>query len=345
MGVQAPVALDSATKYQTLFSNKYGVYCGAEKLIPLNLVDGRSVWLNGLEWSGGLVSGGTTRTTGSVHNAYTGMLVQGTSTLQALQPVVYDSTNTRYFMFDAHTVNGATYARLDPVAALVRATSIVATCRYSNTDFTSWTLAQGPLYAVVLMNKSSISPNVITVTANYALPVVNFGGNNIYFGSTIADFNDGYLYMVGQSLVSGSYNHYLARIPWSFIYDQTHTQYYGSAGWSINSANLTPMITGVGPEVSWWKEGGKYFLLAKMGTTNNTINLFSSSLIGQRYSLAYQATTASSPPSGGWSNGAYLVPGTQLASGKRLGFYSNGIANDTYDKANPQYKSPTFFEF
>lgn len=344
MATSTPATLSIAAKYQSLFTNSSGIYSGAEKLIPLNLTDGRTIWITGLRWTGSLTSGGVARSTTSIHNIFSGILVQGRVTLQALQPAIYDSTNTRYFSLSSLSINNVPYARLDPVTAITHANSIVVSCRYSPTDFTSWTLALGQIYATFIRFNSSIGKNVVSVTASYALPVVTVSGNTVYFGSSLLDLNDGYLYMGGQAAVAGNYNHYLARIPWPFIYDLTHVEYYGSSGWTRNALNLVPMLTNVGQEISMWKASGKFYILAKMGATNNTINLYSSSLIGQGYT-ATLAGTAVSPPSGGWSNGAYYVPGTSLASGKRLAFYTNGISNDTYDKANPQYKSPTFLEF
>lgn len=336
----------SAADYQKMFLNQTGLYCGAEKLIPISLANGQNLWITGLQWSGSLGSGATTRSASSVHNIFSDILIQGNKTLQALQPVIFDSPNTRYFMFDSASINGTHLARLDPVCALARGNTMVVSCRYSTTDFTDWTLPFGQIYAIFVNQNSTVSSNVTSVAQSYPLPVTTVGSNTVYFGSSLMDINDGYLYMSGQASVSGNYNHYLARIPWAYIYDLTHAQYYAGNGWTQNSGSATPMLTNVGPEISLWRGSAKvFYILAKMGPTNNKINLYSSSLIGQGYTVASVAATATTPPSGGWSNGAYFVPGAQLASGKRLGFYSNGIANDTYDKAHPQYKSITFFEF
>lgn len=345
MASTIPTAPNSASQYQTLFANQAGLYCGAEKLIPISLANGQKLWITGLQWSGSLAAGSATRATSSVHNIYSDILIQGTRTLQALQPTIIDSTNTRYFIFDSAAINNVHLARLDPVAALAHGNTMVVSCRYSTTDFTDWTLPLGQLYLAFINQNSSIGTNIMTVNFTYTLPVATVSGNAVYFGSSLLDINDGYLYLGGQAAVSGNYNHYLARIPWTYLYDMTRAEYYSTSGWTHTAANATPMLTNVGPEISMWKAATKFYILSKMGPANNTINLYSSSLIGQGYTVASVAATATTPPSGGWSDGAYFVPGTQLASGKRLGFYSNGCNNDTFDKANPQYKVPTFFEF
>jgi hypothetical protein len=346
MATTIPSVPNSASQYQTMFMNQAGLYSGAEKLIPISLANGQSLWITGLQWSGSLTTGAAARSTTSVHNIFSDILIQGNGILRALQPTIFDSTNTRYFMFDSASISNVHLARLDPVCALAHGNTMIISCRYSTTDFTDWTLPLGQLYAVFVNQNSTVSTNVTSVSQSYPMPVVTISSHTVYFGSSLLDLNDGYLYMTGQTLVSGNYNHYLARIPWAYIYDLTHTQYYSGGGWTQNTNNATPMLTNVGPEISLWRGAGKiFYVLAKMGSTNNTINLYSSSFIGQGYTVASVAATATSPPSGGWSNGAYFVPGVQLASGKRLGFYSNGIANDTYDKANPQFKVPRFFEF
>lgn len=345
MASTIPTIPNSASQYQTLFANHAGLYCGAEKLIPLSLTNSQNLWITGLQWSGSLAAGSATRAGSSVHNIYSDILVQGMRTLQALQPVIVDSVNTRYFIFDSAAINGVQLARLDPVAALPHGNTMAVSCRYSTTDFTDWTLPLGQLYLVLITQNSSIATNITTVNFTYTLPVATISANTVYFGSSLLDINDGYLYLGGQAAVSGNYNHYLARIPWTYLYDVTRAEYYSTSGWTHTAANATPMLTNVGPEISMWKAATKFYILAKMGPTNNTINLYSSSLIGQGYTVASVAATATTPPSGGWSNGAYFVPGTQLASGKRLGFYSNGISNDSYDIAHPQFKSITFFEF
>lgn len=344
MARSLPSALDSASKYQTLFNQTNGLWSGAEKVIPLGLADGTHLWISGLCWSGPLATGGGSRS-GNTHNNYSSFLVQGNATLKAITSPINDISNNRYFTLNSFPVTGTKFSRLDPVSALVKDNFLYITCYYSTTDYTDWTLPIGPMYLLVI----DVTINTYPIVKAIQLPVSTIGGGlSIYFGSFLMNLSDNYLYVGGQQNIPSTtnYSHYIARIPWIYINDSTKWQYYSSGKWSTTySVTLSSLITIGAPEISIWRQNGAFYILAKQDATTTAINLYTSNLVTQGYKLVGQVATETARPAGGWSNGAYIVKHARLASGKRLGFYSNGIANDTYDNANPLYKRPTFFEF
>jgi hypothetical protein len=348
MAIQTTLPLTTVAAYQNLFnSTNTLLWSGSEKMIPVMLSTGSPLWIAGMSWSG-VVEGGVRIS--NVHNTYSEFLLQGNSSLRPYQTSLVDSVNNRNFTLPLVSSSASTFPRLDPVAAVVDKRNLIITCRLSTTDFTNWTLPLGPFYALIIPT-SSIADRQCSVSAISTLPTYSSGSTNIYFGSSLYLSSDGYLYMTGQMNVPSttSYNHYLARVPSQSFYYNPSWQFFvennGKFGWSSSAANATPILSGVGPEVSMWQQGGIYYILAKSGPISNNINLYFSPTISGVFQFSSMVATAVTPPSGGWSNGAYVVPFAQLADGKRLGFYSQGIINDTYDIAHPLYKKIQFFEF
>jgi hypothetical protein len=349
MARSAPVALDSASKYQTLFNTTNGTWSGAEKLIPIAMPNGTNMWISGLSWSGALSTGSATRSGSNAHNIFSSFLTQGNSVMSSTAATINDITNNRFFSLNSFPITTTAFGRLHPVASIVSRGFLYLTCTYSTTDFTSWTLPAGPMYLLVV-NISSINYIYPVITNIIKIPILTTTSNGtIYFGSTLNRFSSDYLYVGGQQNIPATtnYSHYLARIPWIYLYDSSKWQFYQANKWTSATVgdSLQSLITIGAPEISLWQENSLFYLLAKQSAATTAINLYSSSQVAQGYSLVNQVATQTARPAGGWSNGAYIVRHAQLASGKRLGFYSNGIANDTYDIANPLYKRPTFFEF
>lgn len=347
MSRSAPGALDSASKYQSLFNSTNGLWSGAEKLISVRLPDTSVLWISGLCWSGPVASGGATRS-GNTHTNFSSLIFQGSATLNTVQPTINDTSNNRYFTLDSFPITKSKFGRLDPVAAYVRGNRLYISCHYSTTDYLSWALSVGPMYLIVL-DVSSTTNHTFPIIDVVQLPVFTIaGGYSVYFGSTLNGTKD-YLYVGGQQNVPSTttYYHYLGRIPWIYIKEPTKWEYILSSKWSntTDPSKLSYIVSCNTPEICLWKESNTFFLMAQSLTSPGNIRVYSSSTIGQKYTDTGINIAQTARPSGGWSNGAFIARHARLASGKRLGYYTNGIANDTYDNANPLYKRPTFFEF
>lgn len=355
MSVSALAHPASASDYQNMFNNTNGLWwSGSGTVIPVQLPDGRKLWISGLGFSG-LLTSSTTRPTGTVPNSFSCFIEEQTGVLNPYQPARIDQSNNRFFALPPECLSSnGPYDRWDPIAAVAAGNTLYVTAVPTSTDFTSFHPASrtGPIY-LLQIRISTLSSGQTSIYRCTPLPVYT----TTSFGTVLLDIGDGYLYVGGgQPYGDGSINEtFLGRIAYNLIPDMAKQFQYFSTNnggfWSSNASDMYyPILPQFGLFPYIWKEREMFYAISRLGNYGNDVVLYKSPVLSQTYAnWTKVGTVYTVTPDSGATNfesyNAYVVPWAQLTSGKRLGYYTVQQSVTSWDLSHPNFSRPRFFEF
>jgi hypothetical protein len=350
-----PAGLGSAADYQAAFNAvNRSVWSGCYNIIPVQLADGRKLFLTGLSWAGAPVGGGN-RSASAPMIVNSALIQQGTA-IVPFAPAFYDTSGYGYLL-DSRALPGQALKapqRLEPLAAVMFAQSIYVTARLSS-DYTSQHLTTGDVYLLELPI-ATLGSGKVSIRQAVKLPATTVAGTP---GMSLKVY-DSSLY-IGYRAGAGPYTHYLARAPLMYVRLLSQlpqnvrflsVSSSGAYSWDVD-AQATPIVSSAGSNVDiWYSSNRSYNYLYRSGTTltisalaQRTMYRSASQVNPQSISTAFTAV-ADSGATGFAVQRLWDVPWAQLSSGNRLGVY--GIAHtagNAFDVSHPLTARPRFFEF
>lgn len=347
--------LQTASDYQNAFNTiNRSVWSGCYNVIPVQLADGRQLFLTGLSWSGAPLSGGNRPT--AAPNIVNSALIQQGSAIVPFSPAFHDAAGYGYLL-DSRSLPGMALKapqRLEPLAAVMFSQSIYVTARLS-TDYTSQHLTTGDVYLLEIP-VATLGSGKLSIRQAVLLPATTVAGTP---GMSLKVW-DSSLY-IGYRSGTGPYNHYLARAPLMYVrlLDQMpqnirfmSVSTAGAYSWDVD-ALATPIVSSAGPNVEiWYSANRNYNYLYRSGSTltinalaQRTMYRTASQVNAQSISTAFTAV-ADSGATGFGVQRLWDVPWAQLSSGNRLGVYGiTHTAGNSFDVSHPLTARPRFFEY